>query len=423
MTDRPVRVARIIARLNVGGPARHVVWLTAALNDENFRSDLITGVVPDGEQDMSGFAAKHGVEPLILPAMSREISVADLVVIWHLFRAFRRMRPDIVHTHTAKAGTVGRAAGFLYRWLTLGSIIGRPRQCRFVHTFHGHIFHSYYGPLKTAIFVRIERLLARMTDRILVLSEQQLDEIHRTFGIGRREQFRIVPLGLDLDAVRAPRNGASLRSRLGLEPEAFVVGIIGRLTAIKNHSMFVDAADLLPDHIDGRPLRLAIFGEGSERAAIERLIRVRGLDARVLLAGQHEAAEIYSAIDLAALTSLNEGTPLTIIEALANGVPTVSTAVGGVVDVLGAVARVVERAGVRYEVRERGVTVATKDVDSFAAAIRDLAASRDDIRRLGNDGAMYVESGYSKDRLVTDIIALYRELTQSPIPSSGQRRS
>jgi len=135
-----MRIARVIARLNVGGPARHVAWLTAALNDEQFESILVTGRVAPGEDDMSGFAATLGVQPVVLGEMSRAVSWRDAIVIWRLFRIFRRFRPDIIHTHTAKAGTVGRVAGLLYRFTSR-------RPVRLIHTFHGHVFHGYYGRL------------------------------------------------------------------------------------------------------------------------------------------------------------------------------------------------------------------------------------------------------------------------------------
>src|SRR5688500_11127193 len=144
--------------------------------------------------------------------MSREISWNDAVTVWKLFRLFLRERPDIIHTHTAKAGTVGRVAGFLYRWLTPGTLIGKPRACRFVHTYHGHVFHSYYGPKKTKLFLTIERALARLvTDRIIVVSEQQRREINEDFKVGTPEQFAVVPLGLDLSQFS---NWQAKRSRL-----------------------------------------------------------------------------------------------------------------------------------------------------------------------------------------------------------------
>ena len=147
---------------------------------------------------MGYFATEMGVEPVIVSEMSREISPLDALTVWKLYRLLLRERPDIVHTHTAKAGTVGRLAGLLYRWFTPATLIGRPRHCRFVHTYHGHIFHSYYGRMKTRLFLLIEKTLARLgTDRIVVISNQQFGEIHGEFGVGRAHQFAIVPLGVD----------------------------------------------------------------------------------------------------------------------------------------------------------------------------------------------------------------------------------
>src|SRR5829696_9981164 len=201
MSDaRHTKVIRVIARLNVGGPAKHVVWLTSGLLEAGFNTLLVAGKVPEGEEDMSYFAAEASVTPLYIQEMSREISLNDAVTVWKLFRLFLRERPDIVHTHTAKAGTVGRAAGLLYRWLTFGTLVGKPRQCKFVHTYHGHVFHSYYGRRRTQLFLGIERLLAKLvTDRLIVVSRQQSTEIGETFRVGRPGQIRVIPLGLDLN--------------------------------------------------------------------------------------------------------------------------------------------------------------------------------------------------------------------------------
>src|SRR5438067_2415745 len=194
-----MKILRIIARLNVGGPARHVIWLTKELQSDGFSSVLVAGAVPGGEADMSYFAAENGVVPIYIEEMSRELSPKDVVALHKIFRRIKTEKPDIIHTLTAKAGTIGRQAAFLYRWLTWGTLIGRPRQVKIVHTFHGHVFHSYYGKFKTVIFLLIEKLLARFaTDRIVVISDQQLQEIHEHFRIGRREQFHVIPLGIDL---------------------------------------------------------------------------------------------------------------------------------------------------------------------------------------------------------------------------------
>ena len=415
-----MRIVRIIARLNVGGPARHVAWLTAALRRAGHESVLVAGTVPPGEEDMGYFAAALGVEPVRIPEMSREISPKDALTVWKLFRLFLRLRPDVVHTHTAKAGTVGRAAGLLYRWLTPSALRGRPRPCRFVHTYHGHVFHSYYGPLKTRLFLAVERALARLcTDRIVVISPQQYREIHQRFKVGRAGQFVVIPLGLDMDALAGARGArAEVRREFGADEATLLVGVVGRLTEIKNHRLFLDAAARFRrtrGESAGPRVRFVVVGDGHLRGGLEEYARALGLTgADVLFTGtRHDPENFYPALDIVALSSLNEGTPLTLIEAMATGRAVVSTAVGGVVDLLGAPrAGQEERAagGQRYVVCERGVRVASGDAEGFAAALARLAA--DDALRadLGARGPVYVEQHYSVARLVADVAGLYEQL-------------
>ena len=250
-----MKIVRVIARLNVGGPAKHVAWLSSGLQTAESQTVLVAGTVPAGEEDMSYFATELGVTPVFVPEMSREISLKDGLTIWKLYQLFLRERPDIVHTHTAKAGTVGRLAGFLYRWLSPSVLLGHPRPCIFVHTYHGHIFHSYYGTLKTRIFLMIEKTLARIvTDRIIVLSEQQRREINEEFGVGRSEQFAVIPLGLDIsDFAKWRERGGSFRDELGLSKNDILVGIVGRLTEIKNHELFLRAIADFKDRFSRHP--------------------------------------------------------------------------------------------------------------------------------------------------------------------------
>ncbi len=392
-----MKIVRIIARLNVGGPARHVVWLTAALGSGDERSVLLTGTVPDGEEDMGYFALENGVEPVFIPEMSRELSLKDAISLIKVFKQLVRERPDIIHTHTAKAGTVGRVAGFLYRWLLWKDV-------KIVHTFHGHVFHSYYGKAKTYVFLMIERVLARVaTDRIIVISERQRDEIRDRFKVGRAQQFRVVPLGIDLSNFTDPESKRRiLRDELGVADDDVLIGFVGRLTEIKNIGMFIESAARLAD----RPnLKFVIIGDGHLRAELEQ--QARDLGSPVMFAGNRDDSEVfYAGLDLIALCSLNEGTPLTLIEAMANGKPFVATSVGGVPDLAGA--EVVSKPG--FTVFERGITVGSGDVTGFAEAIAHLAEN-DELRRdLGIAGREFVARNYSRERLVSDIRQLYREL-------------
>jgi glycosyltransferase involved in cell wall biosynthesis len=417
----------------MGGPARHVTWLTAATQRAGIESLLVSGVVPPGEEDMTYFAREQGVNPLIIPEMSREISAKDIITVWKLFRLFRRERPDIIHTHTAKAGTVGRVAGWCYRWLTPSTLLGRPRPCHFVHTYHGHIFHSYYGALKTKLFLGIERLLAHMTDRVVVISPQQYQEIHNEFGVGRRKQFAlikegqfvIIPLGLDLEMFSEwVQWRQAARSELGLAETDCAIGIVGRLTEVKNHAFFLEAAarykqlfgTLAASGDQPARVRFIIIGDGQLRASLEGQVRQLGLEDDVVFTGSRNDPEsFYAALDVVALTSLNEGTPLTLIEAMANARPIIATMVGGVVDLLGDCdASPTPAAGL--VVCEHGIGVKSHDAETFARGLRVLTEDKQLRREMGERGRAVAEQTYSKERLVTDVIALYEDLLE---PSPG----
>src|SRR5215204_674165 len=420
-----MKVLRIIARLNVGGPARHVAWLEAGLRGRGVESLLVAGVVPPGEDDMGYFAESLGVRPYVIPQMSREISPRDALASWKLFRLMLRERPDLVHTHTAKAGTVGRVAGLLYRWLTPAALIGKPRACRFVHTYHGHVFHSYYGRWKTRVFIAVEQALARLaTDRIVVISPQQLEEIHGRFRVGRREQFEVIPLGLDTRAFDDwPARRHALRHEWGAGEGDILIGIVGRLTEVKNHRLFLEAAALFKkrrafeaESGGRRPegagrVRFVVVGDGHLRAELEAHAGALGLLDDVEFAGLRDDPEnFYPALDVVALTSRNEGTPLTLIEAMANARACVATAVGGVVDLLGGVAEQELRRPHAWQVCERGIQVRPGDPEAFADALAHLIADGELRRALGARGREYVERNYSVERLVADVRRLYGRL-------------
>lgn len=402
-----LRIARIIARLNVGGPTRHVVWLTARLPPEEFETVLVTGTIPPGEDDMSDFAAAHGVRPFVIPEMSREIAPRDLIAVWKLYRFFRRFRPDIIHTHTAKAGTVGRLAGLLYRWLTPSTLLGRPRRVRLVHTFHGHVFHSYYGGLRSRLFLAIEQLLAAFTDAIITLSERQRIEIHERFRVGRRGRIHVVPLGVEM--ADAPADPASPPH--GFFSGDIVVSVIGRLVPVKNHHLFLRVASA---RNWPAAVRFVIFGNGPERAALERSVESHGLTRRVSFAGIRPIEEIYALTSIVALTSLNEGTPLAIIEAMTRAIPVISTSVGGVDDLLGPLQeRVIEGEAV-YERRVRGISVASGQALSFAAGLERILRDPSLRQEITMAGRAFVRSAHSMDRLVAEVAALYRDILERP---------
>jgi glycosyltransferase involved in cell wall biosynthesis len=245
----------------------------------------------------------------------------DLTALAKLVRLFRRLRPDIVHTHTSKAGVVGRLAARL---------AGVPRS---VHTFHGHVLEGYFSPAVTRLFLGIERALAGHTDRIVTLSPR-LRHALLAMGIGRPEQVEVVPLGLDLDRfVRASRGQAELRRGLGIPDGAPLLGIVGRLVAIKDHPTLFRAVGLFPD--GSRAPHLVVVGDGERREELQQLAHALGLAGRIHFLGwRHDLEAILGDLDVVICSSRNEGTPVSLIEAMAAGVPVVSTDMGGVGDVV-----------------------------------------------------------------------------------------
>lgn len=412
-TDSLIRVARIIDRLNVGGPAKHVTWLTAGLSEDEFETVLITGSVPTSECDMSYFARAAGLEPLIFTEMNRELSWRDVFVIWKLWQEFRRLKPQIIHTHKAKAGATGRIAAMLYKWITPSLLLLRPRSCRVVHTYHGHIFHSYYGNLKTKLFLTIERMLAWLcTDRIITISEQQRHEINEVFRVGRRRQFDVIPLGIDLDERKAEHG--KLRRLIGVADDVTLIGSVGRLCEVKNHSMLLETAARLKQN--GVKAHFVIIGDGHLREALEaQAIELNLGDCVSFIGFRDDVISLYADVDIVALTSLNEGTPLTLIEAMSCGVPVASTGVGGVVDLMG-LQRDSGQSFSGFNVCDHGVTAPSRDVEAYSRALQFLIERPERRRKMGRQGQAFVRTCLSKERLIADIETLYHELAPASQP-------
>jgi glycosyltransferase involved in cell wall biosynthesis len=416
ITERPrVRVVRIIDRLNIGGPAKHVVWLTSRLDPRQFETTLVTGTIIPGEGDMSYFARKAGITPILMKELSRELGLRDIVVMAKLIRKLWTLKPHIVHTHKSKAGAVGRVAATIYKWLTPSALCLRPRQCQILHTYHGHIFHSYYGPAKTRLFLSIERVLARITDRIITISRQQQQEILEQFKVGRRDQFQVIPLGIDLD--EAPRPDCHLRRQLGAADDEVLIGTVGRLCEVKNHAMLIEAASRVSGK-NGRPpvpARFVVVGDGHLRNRLESRVRELSIRDKVVFTGfRADVLSLYSEFDFVVLTSLNEGTPLSLIEAMSCGRAIAATEVGGVVDLMG------ERRNWQdgFCIWDHGVTVPSRDVEAFARALVFLAQRPDLRRQMGDRARRFVRSRLSMERLIRDVETLYRNLSGTEAANS-----
>lgn len=368
-------VLRLITRLNVGGPARHALLLTRGLAN-TFPTVLATGRPAPSEGELTDPEVPVSRVPLVRPLRPRS-DVAAFVAVRAL-AAQSGVR--LVHTHTAKAGAIGRLAA---RSL--------PRRPRTVHTFHGHVLDGYFsGPVERA-FVETERALARTTDVLLAISPEIRDEL-LDMRVGRPSQWHVIPLGLDLDEFLAvQRPTGKLRSDLGLPDDIPLLGVVGRLTAIKDHETALRALELLPG------VHLALVGDGELRATIETSVARQGLSDRVHFTGwRDDMASVLSDLDVVVLSSRNEGTPVALIEALAAARPVVATDVGGV--------KAVVVDGVT------GVLIPPGDAAALAVAVESLLQSPSRGAALAAAGRAHVAATFGSDRLLSDIRDLYAEL-------------
>jgi glycosyltransferase involved in cell wall biosynthesis len=388
----PIPVVRIITRLNIGGPSIQATRLSSALDRDGFATTLIHGRLGDGEGDMSYLLAP-GSRAIYLDTLRRPLSpLNDLRALFRIYGELKRARPLVVHTHMAKAGLLGRVAATIYN-----AMRGSAPRARIVHTYHGHVLEGYFSPFMTGVFVTLERMLARASDRIIAISPAIERELRDGFRIGRGDQYRVVPLGFDLSSFAAVDAAAreAARRELNVPAGAEVVSTVGRLTAIKQHRLFLET---IRDTASKRPNTIALIaGDGELRGELEAYARELGIADRVRFLGwRRDLATINAATDVFLLTSRNEGTPVALIEAMASGVPGVSTDVGGVKDVIAS-----DQTGAR--VTEATATALAAPIVRY---LSDAALKRD----TGARARAAVLDRYSIDRLVRDINALYREL-------------
>lgn len=384
-----IRVARIIARLNIGGPAIQAIMLSDRLRAYGFETLLIYGSLSPGEGDMTYLLDGSGVRTAPVPTLQRSISPgADARAFNAVSRLLAEFKPDLVHTHTAKAGTIGRLATLRYRRATGAAIPS-------VHTYHGHVLEGYFR--FAGAFVAIERALAHATDRLIGVSPQVVKALQHDYRIGRQEQWTVVPLGFDLSPFTAITNTdrAAARQTLGVPADAQVVTIVGRLTAIKQHDLFLRVAAEV--HRSNRAIVFHIVGDGERRDELQALASSLELTAAVRFLGwRRDLASVYGATDVCLLTSRNEGTPVALIEALAAGIPVVATDVGGVRDVVNDPVL--------------GCLAPDGDVSGLAGlVVNALGPDRFEVERVAARRAS-VEARYGIDRLTADIASLYRSL-------------
>lgn len=371
--------------MNVGGPAYHVSLLSGRLDPARYETLLVTGTVGHGEASSQDLAESSGANLRHVPALGPALHpFRDAVALLALIRIARQFRPHIVHTHTAKAGLLGRIAAL--------TVTPRPV---IVHTYHGHVLSGYFGPVRTAAFKSIERLLARVTDCLIGVSQVTVDELV-VQRVAPRRRFRVVRVGLELERfLQLDRtDGEVFRQELGLAAGDVLAVFVGRLVPIKRVDTLLAA--VARARRDGAPIRLAVVGDGSSRPALERRTSELGLRDAVSFVGyRRDLGRIAVATDIAVLSSRNEGTPVALIEAAAAGCAAVATDVGGVSDVV---------------TPSMGRLVPFGDVEGFAAALVELSADPKARAEMGAAAREHVERTFSVEQLLANVDRLYVEL-------------
>jgi len=391
---RGVHIARVITRLNVGGPAAHVVLATKHLESLGFKTTLITGNLAPGERRADELIAELDESPVVLEKLGRDVSIVhDVATLIRLVRIFREQKPDIVHTHTSKAGALGRLAAWIARVPVR------------VHTYHGLVFSRHFSPMRSRIYIWLERLLARLTTRLIAISPTQKIDLVRQFRIAPEAQIKCIPLGLDLERfLKQPSPSFTLRRELGLSADDYLVGWVGRLAPIKDPFLLVEVAKRVVEMVPS--CHFAVAGDGELRRELENALRRNHLSANVHLLGwRTESHEIYNDFSLVLLTSKNEGTPLVLLETMACGKPFVAPDVGGISDLT--FGDCDERAGVRYF---ENAALAARTASSLASAVVRLLEDSRLRRNMGQRAREFVASRYSAERLARDLANLYTQL-------------
>jgi glycosyltransferase involved in cell wall biosynthesis len=389
------KVVRIIGRLNVGGPARQACFLHEALR-QNFDTILIAGGLDEGEGDMSYLlSSEEGAR--WVRSMSRPVRLgSDFLAFLRIVRILRAERPDLVHTHSAKAGTLGRLAAVL---------LGVPVR---VHTYHGHVFQGYFGKLQTRIWLGIERALNKITTLTVVISESQVDELVEKYHVVSPQKARLIRNGYDLSrfgSVPDVRRARELRRSLGFDDSHFVVLWAGRLVPIKN---VVLLSQIVRESKRSEKLRFLVVGDGADRKKLETL--TSGCSNIHIAGWRKDMPELWAAADAGLVTSLNEGTPSALIEAMASGKPFVSTNVGGVIDLAAPPTQV---DSCRPVIRAGNGFLTPLEPNPMLNSLEFLATNPDIAKEMGSVGRSFALTQYSDRRLQTDIENLYFDLLGS----------
>ena len=402
--NKKINVLRVVSRLNIGGPSIHCSILTKGLRKTHFNSKILIGKTSPHEGDMSYLINGDNGSLLKVPDLQREINIInDIRAFYKIFKIVFKEQPDIVHTHMAKAGAVSRAAVFIHNLVSYKKI-------KTVHTFHGNVLTGYFNPRKSKFFIGIEKALAKVTDAIIAISQTQKWELTQKYSLASDDKVHIINLGFDLTRFsNGNRNGkGKLRSSMGVKDDTLLIGIVGRLVPIKNHVLFMDSAKLIMEKLPDKDIRYAIIGDGELREPLESYTGKIGIRKNVVFYGwEKEIQKIYADIDMLMLTSNNEGTPVSIIEAMASCVPVVTTGVGGVKDLLG---RIETSSSVDsdFSVCERGILCPKGNAEALANGIKYLVEN--DNHHLIQKARDFVFENYTDQRLIERVEKLYENL-------------
>lgn len=398
------KILRILNRLIVGGPVLNATCLTKYLSPE-FETLFVVGEKEEHERSADYLAKQLDIDYISIPEMGRAISpLKDLQAYGKIKKIIREFRPDVVHTHAAKPGALGRLAA---------SSSGVPA---IVHTYHGHVFHSYFNKLTSGFYINAERFLASKSDAIIAISEAQKRELVEEFRIAPAHKFHLIPLGLDLDKFqqRMEEKRCQFRTEFGVQDDEIAIGIIGRLVPVKNHSLFLQAIHHVLQN-SSKKIKAFIIGDGETRAELERQASQSGMafsthaDAShphplIFTSWRSDVDVINAGLDVVALTSYNEGTPVSLIEAQASNKPIVSTRVGGISDIV-----------------LEGETALLANVDDAEAFCHHLLRLvEDDALRtaLGSNGRQTVMQRFSYQRLVRETADLYYQLLHKKVTAN-----
>lgn len=388
------RVLQIVNRMNLGGITYQICMTSKYLSDR-YEVKTIAGIIDESEASSDFIAKNFGVKVENVKSMQKSLHpIHDYKAYKEIREVIKKYKPHIVHTHAAKAGAVGRLAAFSENVPIV------------LHTFHGHVFHSYFSKLKTNIFLNIERYLAKKSTKTITISQKQFEELCFDFKIDKEEKFEVIPLGFDLEKFQINKEikRINFRKKYNISDEVLAIGIIGRLVPIKNHKLFLEAFSKTKE-ITVKKIVAVLIGDGELKEEILNKADDLGLKVAceynenvdiIFTSWIQEIESVFPGLDIVALSSLNEGTPVSLIEAQASSVPVISTRVGGIEDVV--------------KEGKTALLVENNSVKSFCEGLVNLVEDDDLRKSFSSNGYAFVQEKFSYQRLINDVSGLYEKL-------------